>query len=104
VDCGELAPMACPAERGRVTRGSSPSNSEPKSKNSDKGTHVRSAGNFGPKPPHVHSSPRAPPRVELVRPGPEGPQPQLLGDTGQLAVPSMLRRRAQTPYNDSGTH
>ena len=43
--------MACPAERGRVTRGDSQSNSEPKSRSSDKGTHVRSAGNFGPKPP-----------------------------------------------------
>jgi hypothetical protein len=39
--------MACPAERGRVTRGGSQSNSESKSKSSDK---VRSAG-FGPKPP-----------------------------------------------------
>ena len=40
----------------------------------------------------------------LVRPVPEGPQTQLLGDARQLAVPSMLRRRAQTPYNDFGTH
>jgi hypothetical protein len=40
----------------------------------------------------------------LVRPVPEGPQPQLLGDVGQLAVPSTLRRRAQTSYNDFGTH
>jgi hypothetical protein len=55
------------------------------------------------KAPHVNS-PRARPRVELVRPVPEGSQPQLLGDAGQLAVPSMLRRRAQTPYNDFGTH
>jgi hypothetical protein len=35
---------------------------------------------------------------------PEGPQPQLLGDAGQLAVASMLRRRTQTLYNDFGTH
>ena len=28
-----------------------------------------------------------------MRPVPEGPQPQLLGDAGQLAVPSMLCRR-----------
>ena len=39
--------MACRAERGRVTRGGSQCNNEPKSKSSDK---VRSAG-FGPKPP-----------------------------------------------------
>jgi hypothetical protein len=94
--------MACPAERDRVTRGGSQSNSEPKSKSSDKGTHVRSAGNLGPKPPtSTHRCGRG---VGLVRPVPEGPQPQLLGDAGQLAVPSMLRRRAQTPDNDFGTH
>ena len=46
--------------------------------------------------PHVHSSLRAGPPVGLARPVPEGRQPQLLGDAGQLAVPSMVRRRAQT--------
>ena len=50
--------------------------------------------------PGVHSSLRARPRAELVRPVPEGPQPQLLGDAGssrcRRCFAVLLRPRTTT--------